>query len=149
VGGVVTIAGNSTVSIGTNLQSTAAPSSGSSGLIVRQVVDVINTAVSTSALATTSVSIISSVASIRHYITAYSITSTNQTPAHWGFFSSNGTQLWALTLAALSSGVAGANLAVGAPAYLFRTEAQAALNFKSAGSTVAGVQLSVSYYSAP
>jgi hypothetical protein len=92
----------------------------------------------------------SSGANLRTYVTAYSITSTNQTPAHWGFFSSNGTLLWPLTLAALSSGVAGANLAVSAPAYLFRTAgASDALNFKTAGSTVAGVQLGVSYFRAP
>lgn len=149
LGGVVTIQGNSTVSIGTNLQSSVAPSSGSSGLVVRQVVDVITSFASTSALASTTLSVVSSVANIRAYVTAYSITSTNQTPAHWGFFSSNGTQLWALTLAALSSGVAGANLAVSPPGYLFRTAASDALNFKTAGSTVAGVQLSVSYFQAP
>jgi hypothetical protein len=58
--------------------------------------------------------------------------------------------LWPLTLAALSSAVAGANLAVAAPGYLFRTAgASDALNFKTAGTTCAGVQLGVSYFRAP
>jgi hypothetical protein len=139
-----------TVTIGTNLQSTVAPSSGSSGLVVRQVVDIQNVFASTSALASTTVEIQSSGANLRTYVTAYTITSTNQTAAHWGFFSSNATLLWPLTLAALSSAVAGANLAVAAPGYLFRTAgASDALNFKTAGSTVAGVQLGVSYFRAP
>jgi hypothetical protein len=164
VGGIVQIQGNSTaviqgnstafqggtwtVNVGTHIQSSVAPSSGSSGLIVRQVIDGITTFASTSALASTTVSVVSSAASIRAYVTAYSITSTNQTAAHWGFFS-GATLLWPITLAALSSGVAGANLAVSAPGYLFRTSAAEALNFKTAGSTVAGVQLGVSYYLAP
>ena len=138
-----------TATIGTNLQSTAAPSSNSSGLIVRQVIDAVATFASTSALASTTVAVTSTAAGIRAYVTAYTITSTNQTPAHWGFFSSNATLLWPITLAALSSGVAGANLAVGAPGYLFRTATAEALNFKTAGSTVSGVQMGVSYYLAP
>lgn len=138
-----------TATIGTNLQSSVMPSSGSSGLIVRQVIDGIATFASTSALATTSAAVTSSAANLRSYVTAYTITSTNQTPAHWGFYSSNATLLWPMTIAALSSGVAGANLASAAPAYLFRTAAGEALNFKTAGSTVAGVQMGVSYFTAP
>jgi hypothetical protein len=131
------------------VSTTVKPSSGTRGLVVRQVTDALTTFASTSALASTSVSVASSVAATRIYVTAYSITSTNQTPAHWGFFSSNATLLWPMTLAAISSGVAGANLAVSAPGYLFRTAAADALNFKTAGSTVAGVQMAVSYYTAP
>jgi hypothetical protein len=153
---VVLISGNSTVFQGgswsvSNIspQSSVAPSSGSSGLVVRQVIDGITTFASTSVLATTSASVISSVAGVRAYITAYTITSTNQTPAHWGFFSSNATLLWPMILAAISSGVSGANLAVSPPGYLFRTAVAEALNFKTVGSTVAGVQMGVSYYQAP
>lgn len=138
-----------TATIGTNLQSSVAPSSGSSGLRVRPIIDDIAVFASTSALASTSAAVVSSAANIKAYVVAYSITSTNQTPAQWGFFSSNGTLLWPLTLAALSSGVAGANLAVSAPAYLFKTAASEALNFKTAGSTVSAVQLAVSYFLAP
>lgn len=139
-----------TVTIGTNLQSSVMPSSGSSGLVVRQAIDVQNVFASTSALATTSVEVQSSGANLRTYVTAYSITTTNQTAAHWGFFSSNGTLLWPLTLAAISSAVSGVNLAVAAPGYIFRTAgASDALNFKTGGSTVAGVQMGVSYFRAP
>lgn len=146
----VTVAGYSTiVSANIVMQSSVAPSSASSGVIVRQVIDVITSFASTSALASTSVEVASSVAAVRIYVVGYSITSTNQTPAHWGFFSSNATLLWPLTLAAISSGVTGVNLAVSAPAYLFRTTAAEALNFKSAGTTVAGVQMGVSYFKAP
>jgi len=138
-----------TATLGTNLQSTAAPSSGSSGLVVRQVIDVLTAFASTSALASTTLAVVSSAANIRAYVTAYTITTTNQTAAQWGFFSSNGTLLWPMTLAALSSGVAGVNLAVSPPGYLFRTAASDALNFKTNGSTVSSVQLGVSYYLAP
>ncbi len=136
-------------STGGPAMSTAIPSSASAALPVRIVVDAITSFASTSALASTSVEVVSSGAGLRTYVTAYSITSTNQTPAQWGFFSSNATLLWPMTLAALSSGVAGANLAVAAPGYLFRTAAADALNFKTAGSTVATVQMGVSYYRAP
>ena len=124
-----TIAGDSTVfqggspwsvNIGTNLQSSAAPSSGSSGLIVRPVIDTILTTASSNAFASTSLVIQSSGAALRSYVTAYSITSTVQAPTKVSFYSS-GTMLWPLVLAALSSAVTGANLAVSAPAYLFRT----------------------------
>jgi hypothetical protein len=149
----VTVANFSTsvlATIGQNLQSTSMPSSGSSGLVVRQVIDSITTFASTSALASTTLEIASSGANTRIYVTAYTLTSTNQTPAHWGFFSSNGTLLWPVTMAALSSATCGANLAVGPPSYLFRTAgASDALNFKTNGSTVSGVQLGVSYFKAP
>lgn len=154
----VLVSGNSTVfqggspwlvNIGTNLQSTAAPSSASSGLIVRQVIDLLLTTASTSALASTVLSIASSIANIRAYVTAFTLTSTNQTPAQWGFFSSNATLLWPMTVAAPSSGVAGMNLAVSPPGYLFRTAVGEALNFKTNGSTVVSVQLGVSYFNAP
>jgi hypothetical protein len=138
-----------TVTIGTNLQSTVAPSSNSSGLIVRQVIDGLTTFASTTALASTTIECASSAAGIRHYVTAYTITSTNQTPAQWGFYSSNGTLLWPMTIAAISSAVSGVNLAVAPPGYLFRTVAADALNFKTNGSTVISVQLGVSYYRAP
>ena len=144
---VSSLAGTVTAAIITPMSSVA-PSSGSSAVSVRPVIDVITTFASTSALASTLSTCVSSAANIRAYVTAYSITSTNQTPAHWGFFTS-ATLLWPVTLAALSSGVAGANLAVSAPAYLFRTAASEALNFKTAGSTVSGVQLGVSYFLAP
>lgn len=129
------------------LQSSAAPSSNSSGLIVRQVVDNLLVTVSTNALASTSLSVQSSGAGLRSYVTAYSITSTLQTPTSYKFYSA-ATLVWSVRLAALSSAVAGANLAVAPPGYLFRTNAADPLTFQSA-STITNVNVSVSYFRAP
>ena len=52
-------------------------------------------------------------------------------------------------LDAIVGGVTGMQMAVSAPAYLFRTNAAEALNFKTQGSTVSGVQLGLSYFLAP
>jgi hypothetical protein len=154
----VSISGNSTViqgstawviQPGTSFQSTGEISTAGAAFNVRQAIAPLNTFASTSALASTVLSCASSVAATRFYVTAYSITSTNQTPAQWGFFSSNATLLWPMTIAALSSAVSGANLAVAPPGYLFRTAAGEALNFKTNGSTVISVQLGVSYFQAP
>jgi hypothetical protein len=137
-----------TATIGTNLQSTAAPSSNSSGLTVRQVIDNILTTASTNAFASTTLSIQSSGANLRSYVVAYSITSTDGTPARVAFYSS-GTMTWPIRLSALSSGISGANLAVSAPAYLFRTAANEALSLQKSGSTLAGYHVAVSYFRAP
>lgn len=138
-----------TATIGTNLQSTAAPSSNSSGLTVRQVVDAILTTASTSAFAaSTSLVIQSSGASLRSYVVGYSITSTVQAPTKVSFYSS-GTVLWPIVLAALSSAVTGVNLAVSAPGYLFRTAAGEALTLQTGNSTIGGFKTGVSYFRAP
>lgn len=138
-----------TATIGTNLQSTSAPSSNSSGLTVRQVIDTILTTSSTNAFASTSFSIQSSGATLRSYVTAYSITSTGQAPNKVCFYSS-GVMLWPVVLAALSSAVSGVNLAVSAPAYLFRTiGANDALTLQTGGSTGGGYKVGVSYFRAP
>lgn len=138
-----------TVTIGTNLQSTAAPSSNSSGLIVRQVVDNILTTASTTAFASTSFSIQSSAAGLRSYVVAYSIMSTNAGPTKIRFYSGS-TVLWPVIFAAVSSAVSGANLAVSAPAYLFRTKVAGplSLNIGGGGSTAPGFAVGVSYFRA-
>lgn len=155
-GGAWSIKGDSTVfqggspwavSIGTNLQSSAAPSSNSSGIIVRQVIDAILTVASSNAFASTSLVIQSSGAGLRSYVVAYSMTSTAQAPTKVSFFSS-GTMTWPVVLAALSSAVTGVNLAVSAPAYLFRTAAAEALTLQ-VNSSVAGFKVGVSYFRAP
>jgi hypothetical protein len=166
---VVTIRGNSTVTInntsvnigstaadnavlatiGTNLQSTAAPSSNSSGLTVRQVIDNILTTASSNAFgASTSLVLQSSAAGIRSYVTAYSITSTVQSPTKVTFMSGS-TLIAPIVLAALSSAVVGVNLAVGAPAYLFRTKSAGPLSLNTGNSTVVGFKAWVSYFRAP
>ena len=138
-----------TATIGTNLQSTAAPSSNSSGLVVRQVVDVLLTTASTNAMAgSTSFTVQSSGANLRSYVTAYSILTTNAGPTQVAFYSS-GTMTWPMVLAAVSSAVTGVNLAVSPPGYLFRTNASEDLTLRTNGSTVVGWVVAVSYFRAP
>lgn len=138
-----------TATIGTNLQSTAAPSSNSSGLTVRLVVDNILTTASTTAFASTSFTIQSSAALLRSYVVAYSIMSTNAGPNKVRFYSGS-TLLWPVIFAAVSSAVSGANLAVSAPAYLFRTKVAGplSLNIGGGGSTASQFQVAVSYFRA-
>lgn len=139
-----------TATIGANLQSTAAPSSNSSGLVVRLVVDNILTVSSTTLFASTSLTIQSSAAGLRSYVVAYSILTTNAGPSKPRFYSGS-TLLWPLILAAVSSAVSGANLAVSAPAYLFRTKVAGPLTLQlgAGASTVAGWHGAVSYFRAP
>jgi hypothetical protein len=162
VGGVVTVStgpfvissvgGIVTANLGTNLQSTVAPSSGSSGLVVRPVIDAIQSTGSTAFFGgggnSTIFTLQSSAAAIRAYVTAYSFTSTNQTPFTIGFYSS-ANLMAPIKLAAISSAVTGVNLAVSAPAYLFRTEAAAALSLRIDQSSRTGDVGWVSWYLAP
>lgn len=143
-------AGTWTFTLGTGLQSTAAPSSNSSGIIVRQVIDNILTTPSTNAFAASTALVIqSSGAGLRSYVTGYSITSTVQAITKVAFYSS-ANMLWPVALAALSSAFAGVNLAVSAPAYLFRTNNQSeALTLNTGNSTIAGFKVGVSYFRAP
>lgn len=144
------LAGSTTVSVA-NCQSSVAPSSNSSAFTVRQVIDNILTTASTNGFAaSTSFTIQSSGAALRSYVTAYSILSTNAGPHRIKFYSS-GTMVWPVIFAAASSVVSGANLAVSAPAYLFRTSASEALSLRlgSGASTIAGYQIAVSYFIAP
>lgn len=150
----VVISGNSTVFQGTSpwvvadvMQSSAAPSSASSGLICRIVVDNILTTASSNAFASTSLVIQSSAASLRSYVVAYTLTSTVQAPTQMSFMSGS-TLIWPIVLAALSSAVSGVNLAVSAPGYLFRTKAAGPLSV-NVDSSVAGVKAAVSYFRAP
>lgn len=154
VANTVTIQGNSTVvvsgavTIGTNLQSSVAPSSASSGLMVRPIIDAILTTASTDAFGTsTSFAINTSVAGVRAYITAYTILSTVAGSQQVGFYTSN-TLLWPMVFAAPSSAVSGANLAVSAPAYLFRGGAAEAVSLR-VPSTITGWTAGVSYFLAP
>jgi len=168
-----TIAGNSTVIQGTSpwvisgnstvvqaaasnpwivaevMQSSVAPSSGSSGVIVRPVIDNILTTASSNAFGTsTAFTIQSSAAAIRSYVVAYSITCTNATATKLAFYSGSSMN-WPIVLQAASSAVSGANLAVSAPAYLFRTNAADPLSIQMGGSSVAGFKVAVSYFRAP
>ncbi len=151
---VIITSGNSSVFQGQSpwitasiMQSSLAASSNSSGVIVRQVVDAILTTASSNAFASTSLVLQSSAAGIRSYVTAYSITSTVQTPTKVGFYSA-ATLLWPVVLAAFSSAVTGVNLACSAPAYLFRTAVADPLTVQ-VPSSVAGFKVGVSYFRAP
>lgn len=146
----VTQAGTWTVNVGTHIQSSAAPSSNSSGVVVRQVIDNLLTTASTNAFgASTTLSIQSSGASLRSYVTAYSITSTVQAVTKVAFYSS-GVMLAPVVMAALSSAFAGVNLAVSPPGYLFRTIGAAdALSLNTGNAAIAGFKVWVSYFRAP
>lgn len=139
-----------TVNLGTHIQSSVAPSSNSSGVVVRMVVDNILTTASSNAFTSTSLTIQSSAAAIRSYVTSYSILTTNAGPSKVKFYSGS-TLLWPMIFAAVSSAVSGANLAVSAPAYLFRTKVAGPLSLQLSGgaSTVAGWHVAVSYFRAP
>jgi hypothetical protein len=146
---VIITAGNSSVLVTNWSQSSVAPSSGSSGLIVRPVIDVILSAGSANAFASSTIfAVNTSVASVRAYVTAYSILTTNAGPTAVGFFTS-ATLIWPMVFAAPSSCVTGANLAVSAPAYLFRGGAGEAVSVIASGSTIAGWAVGVSYFLAP
>jgi hypothetical protein len=142
----VQINGNSTVTLDTSLQSTTTPSSNSSGLVVRQALPHIFTTASSNAFASTTLAIQSSAANTRIYVTAYSILTTSAGPTALSFRSS-GTLVWPLILAAVSSAISGANLAVSYPSYLFRTVGGSdALNLHTQGSTGGGFRVGVSYF---
>jgi len=127
------------------MQSSVLPSSGSSGVIVRQVWDDRLTAKSTNAFASTSLTINSSAAGIRAYVTAYTITSTVAAATKIAFYDGS-TMIWPIQLQAVSSGVSGANLS--AYPYLFHGDQARALTLQTP-SSVAGVRVGVSYFLAP
>lgn len=136
---------NATVLYG-GLQSSGAPSSGSSGVIVRQVWDLRLTAASSNAFVSSAFSIASSGAGLNTYVTGYSITTTNAGPGTAKFYSS-GTMIWPIVFAAVSSVVTGANLAV--YPYLFKTNNAAEAMTLNLASSQAGWKVGVSYYRAP
>lgn len=123
------------------------PTTNAQGLAVRTVLnDLQSTAFSTLGNGSTSSTIVSSAASLRHKVYAYSITSTNQAVNTLTFASSLGNPLWHVALQSFSSGVSGANMAVSPPGWLFATEAASPLVFKITGTT-GSYHLSFSYFS--
>lgn len=122
------------------------PSSGSSGLVVRQVWDIRATAASTNAMSASTAFSVASSAVGKVYVTAYSITSTVQAPTVLRFMSGS-TLLWPVVLAALSSAVTGVNLS-GYP-FLFVSPAAGRPLTLNIASTVAGFRVGVSYFRAP
>lgn len=130
------------------MQSTVAPSSNSSALMVRQIVDLPLTAVSTHACASTLFVINSTVAGAKCKVFAYSIMTTNAGPTRVAFYAGS-TMAWAMRFAAVSSAISGANLSVTPPAYLFASDAGSSMTLRFSGSTIAGWTVSVSYFMGP
>jgi sulfur carrier protein ThiS len=123
------------------------PTTGVQGMAVRVVLnDLQSTAFSTMGNNSTSSTIVSSAASVRHKVYAYSITSTAQAVNTLTFASSLANMLWTVQMQAFSSGISGANLAVTPPAWLFATESASPLVFKVTGTT-GTYHLSFSYFS--
>jgi sulfur carrier protein ThiS len=132
----------------------SAPSTSLQGLVVREVVSGMNstTVTITSTHSTALYSLISSVAGAQQKVTAYFIGSTHTNPSTFVFMSSNVIDRWGVNFGSGSSGVTGANLAVGAPSWLFNTDAANALNCRiEGGSSVTATvvaRVSITWFSA-
>src|SRR3990167_6046318 len=123
------------------------PTTAVQGLAVRTVLnDLQSTYLSTMGNNSTSSTIVSSVAAQRVKVFAYSITSTVQAINTLSFASSLANPIWGVQMQSVSSAIAGANLAVTPPAWLFATEAASPLVFKVTGTT-GTYHLALSYFS--
>lgn len=152
VAGIVTVnnndgAGNALVS------ATSQPSTNSRGLVVRPVVNGIEstTVVITSTNSTALYTLISSAAGARFKVFAYFVGSTHTSPSTLVFTSSNAIDRWGVNFGSGSSGITGANLALSPPAWMFMTDAANALRCRieggsSAASTVIA-RVSISWFS--
>lgn len=133
--------------------STTAPAVGVIGLHVRQVYPTLQstTTLITSTASTAVYALVSSAASLRQKVFAYSITSTHTRPSTLVFMSSLASDLWAVQMGSGSSGVTGANLALSPPGFLFATAAANALNVRfedgSSAASTQVVRVSFSYFS--
>lgn len=154
VAGVVKVTQNSTVwnvqarlfdGVSNALVSaTSNPSSNAQALAVRPVIDTLLTYSASTTGQSSATTIISSNATTRGKVFAYSITSTLAGPVEWGIYN-GATRLWGGVLAAPSSAISGVNLAVAPPAYLFANSTGAALTFNVASSN-AGMNVSLAYW---
>ena len=124
--------------------STSAPSTGARGLVVRQAVNGINTYAASTTGQSSATTLVSSNAANKAFVFAYSITSTLAGPVQWGFYSGS-TLLWTGVLAAPSSAISGANLAVSPPGFLFKGSTGQPLTFNCASSNT-GLSVSVAYW---
>jgi hypothetical protein len=115
------------------------------GLAVRSLLPALQTFASSNAFTSSAATIATSNAATVAYVYAYSITSTNQTPTKVAFYTGAGTLRWPIVLAAISSAVTGANLAVSPPAYLFAGSTGTALTLNIPSSGV-GWKVGVSYW---
>jgi hypothetical protein len=123
--------------------STSAPSSNAVGIITRPVVSGIQTYSASTTGQSTATTIASSAAGSKAYVFSYSITSTASTGAVGIGFYDGATRKWGLKL---SSGFAGANLAVSPPAYLFSGSTGEPLTFNTESTVTGGMHVSIGYW---
>jgi len=126
------------------VSATSNPSSNAQALAVRPVIDTLLTYSASTTGQSSATTIISSNATTRGKVFAYSITSTLAGPVEWGIYN-GATRLWGGVLAAPSSAISGVNLAVSPPAYLFANSTGAALTFNVASSNT-GLNVSLAYW---
>jgi hypothetical protein len=126
----------STTPLPVSLRSITGPSLLSTGVVI------------TSSNSTAIYSLESSAAGVRHKVFAYSLTSTQVTPSTLIFMTGSTTYLWKVAFGSGSSGIAGANLAVSPPAWLFQAASAGALQcvIENAGSTQTIVTLGYSFF---
>lgn len=123
----------------------AMPSTATRGLVVRHVLPGLQSfAASTAFNNSSAITLVSSGVSARGFVYAYSITSTLAGPISIGIYD-GATLKWTVRLAAISSAISGANLAVTPPAYLCASSTGSALTINVA-STNAGMDVAVAYF---
>lgn len=115
--------------------STGPTAVGVNGLVTREVMPTLQstTVLITSSHSTALYALISSVASVRHKVYAYFISSTHTVPSTLVFMSSNAIDRWHVGFGSGSSGMTGANLALSPPSWIFHTDVNNALNVRIEG----------------
>lgn len=127
--------------------STRIPSSNANGLIVRPVISIPATYSASTTGQSSATTFFTSNATQRPYVFAYSVISTLAGPVNWSI-QKGSTRLWGGVLAAVSSAVSGANLAVSPPGFLFAGSTGRPLSFNVETSN-AGLNVSIAYWLCP
>lgn len=127
--------------------STRLPSSNANGLVVRPVISIPATYSASTAGQSSATTFFTSNATQRPYVFAYSVISTLAGPVNWSI-QKGSTRLWGGVLAAVSSAVSGANLAVSPPGFLFAGSTGRPLSFNVETSN-AGLNVSIAYWLCP
>lgn len=124
--------------------STSAPSTGARGLIVRPVMPGLDSYSDSTTGQSSATTILSSAAASRGYVYAISVISTLGGPVAWGIYA-GATRKWGGVLAAVSSAVSGAVIAVSPPAYLCAGSTGEPLTFNCESSN-RGLNVSLGYW---
>lgn len=127
--------------------STKIPSSNANGLIVRPAISIPATYSASTTGQSSATTFFTSNATQRPYVFAYSVISTLAGPVNWSI-QKGSTRLWGGVLAAVSSAVSGANLAVSPPGFLFVGSTGRPLSFNVETSN-AGLNVSIAYWLCP